>query len=146
MDPVPASLNPAAAASLQRWHGLVEAGSMEGLSDIVHPDAVFRSPAVHAPYPSAAALTTVLGAALQVFEDFTYHRQFASADGMSAVLEFTARVGDKELKGIDMIRFDDAGKIVEFEVMVRPASGLMALAQAMGARLGDKAAGLKEKA
>ena len=146
MDPMPKNLNPAVAASLEKWHAMVEATNVEGLAEIVHPDAVFRSPAVYSPYPGVGALQTVLGAAVQVFEDFEYHRQFASADGLSVVLEFSARVGDKELKGIDMIRFGEDGRIVEFEVMARPASGLMTLAQAMGAKLGDKAAGLKEKA
>jgi len=51
------------------------------------------------------------------------------------VLEFSARVGDRELKGIDMIRFDDEGKIVEFEVMIRPMSGLQALGDEMKRRL-----------
>jgi hypothetical protein len=49
---------------------------------------------------------------MQVFEDFTYHRQLASDDGLNVVLEFSARVGDKQLKGIDLVRFDEAGKIV----------------------------------
>ncbi|MNY31347.1 hypothetical protein D3C86_1655090 [compost metagenome] len=52
------------------------------------------------------------------------------------ILEFSARVGGKELKGIDMIRFNEQGKIVEFEVMVRPLSGLQALGEEMGRRLG----------
>lgn len=52
------------------------------------------------------------------------------------VLEFSAKVAGKELKGIDMIRFDEQGKIVEFEVMVRPLSGLQALGEEMGRRLG----------
>jgi hypothetical protein len=52
------------------------------------------------------------------------------------ILEFSARVGDKQLKGIDMIRFDEQGKIVDFEVMVRPLSGLQALGEEMGRRLG----------
>ena len=146
MDPLPANLNPAVAASLERWHQMVATGNVSGLTAITHPDAVFRSPAVYTPYPTAAALQTVLGAAVQVFEDFVYHRQLASSDGLSVVLEFSARVGDKQLKGIDLIRFDSDGKIVEFEVMIRPLSGLTALAQAMAAKLGDKAAGLKQKA
>ena len=50
------------------------------------------------------------------------------------VLEFSARVGNRELKGIDMIRFDAEGKIAEFEVMIRPLSALQALAAEMGAR------------
>jgi len=109
---------------------------MSKLAAIVHPDAVFRSPMAHAPYKSAPALTLVLGTVIQVFEDFTYHRELFSDDGLSVVLEFSARVGDRQLKGIDLIRFDDDGKIVEFEVMVRPMSGLQALGAEMGKRLG----------
>jgi hypothetical protein len=62
-----------------------------------------------------------------VFKNFTYHRTFATADGLGVVLEFSAEVDGKALKGIDMLRFDQAGKIEEFEVMVRPMSGLQAL-------------------
>jgi hypothetical protein len=53
------------------------------------------------------------------------------------VLEFSARVGERNLKGIDLIRFDEQGLIVEFEVMIRPLSGLQALGAEMGARLGQ---------
>ena len=77
----------------------------------------------------------LLNTVLQVFEDFVYHRELVSADGLNVVLEFSAKVGGRELKGIDMIRFDEAGKIVEFEVMVRPMSGLAALGEEMGRRL-----------
>ncbi len=82
------------------------------------------------------AQITTLSTVLTVFEDFTYHRELASEDGLSVVLEFSARVGEKKLKGIDLIRFDEQGRIVEFEVMVRPMSGLQALGAEMGARLG----------
>ncbi|MNK85301.1 hypothetical protein D3C87_1051760 [compost metagenome] len=72
----------------------------------------------------------------EVFEDFTYHRELATADGLNVVLEFSAKVDGKQLKGIDMIRFNEQGKIVDFEVMVRPMSGLQALGEEMGRRLG----------
>jgi hypothetical protein len=62
------------------------------------------------------------------------------------VLEFSARVGDKKIKGIDLVRFDEDGKIVEFEVMVRPLSGLQALGQAMGERLGARLPAFKSPA
>ena len=136
-----ATLRPAAAASLARWHAMLEARDLAGLPAISHADVVFRSPAVHAPYRSAAMLQKIIGAAIQVFEDFAYHRQFVTGDGNSVVLEFSARIGDRDLKGIDMIRFDEAGRIVEFEVMVRPMSGLQALALAMAAKLGVPARG-----
>lgn len=100
-----------------------------GLPRLLHPDAVFRSPMAHKPYTGAPVVSMILNTVLTVFEDFAYHRQLASADGRSVVLEFSARVGERELKGIDMIRFDDDGRIVDFEVMVRPMSGLQALGE-----------------
>ena len=111
------ALQPAAADSLAAWHDMVARTDLSALGSITHPDVVFRSPAVYKPYQSADVLGVILGNVLQVFEGFTYHREFASEDGLSVVLEFSAKVGDRELKGIDMIRFDEAGKIVEFEVI-----------------------------
>jgi hypothetical protein len=73
---------------------------------------------------------------ITVFEDFEYHRQAATPDGQNVVLEFAARVGDKGVKGIDFVRFDDDGLIVDFEVMMRPMNGVQALAAEMGQRLG----------
>jgi len=72
---------------------------------------------------------------VQAFSDFRYHRTFIGGE-RDVVLEFSAKVGDRDLKGIDMIRFDEAGRIVDFEVMVRPASGLQALGAAMARRMG----------
>jgi hypothetical protein len=135
MTPAPAQLQPAVAASLAIWHDMVARRDLANLASIVHPDAVFRSPMAIHPYQPAAALILVLGTVIQVFEDFTYHRQLASDDGLNVVLEFSARVGDKQLKGIDLVRFDADGKIVEFEVMIRPLSALQALGAEMGARL-----------
>ena len=129
-------LQPAVAESLERWHKMIASGDLSTLPSIVDADAVFRSPVANTPYASRQAVVLALNTAYQVFENFAYHRQLASDDGLSVVLEFSANVGDKQLKGIDFIRFNDAGKIVDFEVMVRPLSGLQALGEAMGARIG----------
>lgn len=75
---------------------------------------------------------------IDVFEAFEYHRELASADGLNAALEFSARVGGKQVKGIDLIRFDVDGRIVDVEVMVRPASGLQALGEQMGEQTGAR--------
>ncbi|KVP99323.1 polyketide cyclase [Burkholderia ubonensis] len=133
----PTHLHPAVAKSLETWHALVERKDLGTLDAIVHPDAVFRSPMAFKPYGPAPALLMALRTVITIFGDFTYHRQFGSDDGMSVVLEFSATVGDKQLKGIDMIRFDADGRIVEFEVMIRPLNGLQALGAEMGARLGQ---------
>jgi hypothetical protein len=126
---------PAVAASLAKWHQMIAAGDLKTLPGLLHPDAVFRSPMAFKPYQSAQAVTLILTTVFGVFRNFTYHREFASDDGLSAVLEFTADVGDKQLKGIDMIRFDDAGRIVDFEVMIRPFNALQLLGEEMGKRL-----------
>jgi len=132
------NLQPAAAASLATWHQMAASKDMSGLGAIVHPQAEFRSPMANSPYRSAEAVTLVLGTVVKVFENFTYHRELSSDDGLNVVLEFSANVGDRQLKGIDLIRFDEQGKIIEFEVMIRPLSGLQALGQEMGKRLGQQ--------
>ncbi|WP_395647976.1 nuclear transport factor 2 family protein [Terricaulis sp.] len=130
------NLNSNVAASLEKWHAMVASKDLGGLNAIIHPDATFRSPMAFKPYKSAQAVALLLRTVLTVFEDFAYHRQLVSADGLSVVLEFSARVGDKSLKGIDLIQFDADGLITDFEVMVRPFNGLQALGAEMGAKLG----------
>ncbi|WP_443190237.1 nuclear transport factor 2 family protein [Pseudomonas indica] len=137
------NLHPQAATSLQRWHGMIDRRDLSSLPELLAESVVFRSPMAHTPYPGAPVVSTILNTVLQVFEDFRYHRQLATSDGLSVVLEFSARVNGRELKGIDMIRFDEQGKIVEFEVMVRPMSGLQALGEEMGRRLGAYLAAAK---
>ncbi|MCY1271120.1 SnoaL-like domain protein [compost metagenome] len=137
------NLHPRAAASLQRWHEMLDRRDLTALPELLAANVVFRSPMAHTPYPGPEVVTTILGTVIQVFVDFTYHRQLATADGLSVVLEFSARVDGRELKGIDMIRFDEQGKIVDFEVMVRPMSGLQALGAEMGRRLGAYLAAAK---
>jgi hypothetical protein len=134
---------PAVNATLASWHRMVASRELGGLPALLHPDATFRSPMAFKPYPSAKAVNLILTTVIGVFEDFVYHRELASDDGLSAVLEFSARIGDKQLKGIDLIRFDADGRIVDFEVMIRPMSGLQALGEQMGQRIGPLLAAFK---
>ncbi len=136
-------LAPKVAESMAKWHEMVPHGNLAELPAILHPKAVFRSPMAYSPYPSAQAVQLILGTVVKVFEDFEYHREMVGADGKSVVLEFSAKVNGKELKGIDMIQFDDDGKIVDFEVMVRPMSGLQALGDEMAKRLAPYLAAMK---
>lgn len=129
------SPNPAVAVTLKQWHAMLEKQDLRALPALLHPQAVFRSPMAFKPYSGAPLVTLILNTVSQVFEDFTYHRQLFSEDGLSVMLEFSASVGDRQLKGIDLIQFAEDGKIVDFEVMVRPMSGLQALGEEMGRRL-----------
>jgi hypothetical protein len=132
------TLAPAVSDTLAQWHQMLEKHDLTALPGLIDPAAIFRSPMAYSPYAGAAKVNFILQTVFGVFEDFQYHRQFASG-AHDVVLEFSARIGDKQLKGIDMIRFNAEGKIVDFEVMIRPASGLMALGEIMGKKLAGQA-------
>lgn len=108
----------------------VDAMDRSAVPDVLAEDVVFRSPVVFRPYEGRDVVATVLAeGAMNVFEDFRYTDRFESGD--TAALVFEARVGDRELQGIDLLRFDDEGRVRELTVMVRPMSGLAALGEAM---------------
>ena len=122
-------------ASVQRWHEMLQTADMSILNELLAEDVVFRSPVAYNPYPGKQVVSFILTNVIQIFENFTYHREFYSEDGLNVVLEFSANVGEKKLKGIDMIQFYQQGQIIDFEVMLRPKSGLEALAAQMGQRM-----------
>ncbi|MEJ7876900.1 MAG: nuclear transport factor 2 family protein [Solirubrobacterales bacterium] len=97
--------------------------------ELFSEDVVFRSPVVFKPYEGRDVLGVVLGAVLKVFKDFRYLEQIE--DGDTAVLMFEARAGDRELQGVDILKFGDDGLIRELIVMVRPMSGVLSLADEM---------------
>ncbi len=124
--------------ALQTWHDLLEKREFDRLRSIASNAVVFRSPAFFTPYPGVEPLVHIIATVNTIFEDFAYHREFWSEAHEAVVLEFSARVGDKKLKGIDIISFDDAGKIREFEVMIRPANAAAAVGEAMATKAGPR--------
>jgi SnoaL-like protein len=119
-----------------RFRAAVEAEDPDALTDALADNVVFRSPAVFKPYEGKAVVSAILvQGAMKVFEDFRYTDQIEGSD--VATLIFCARVGDRELDGLDLLRFDADGKVSELMVMVRPMSGLNALAEAMARRFED---------
>jgi SnoaL-like domain len=111
-----------------------ESKEFSKLEELFSEDVVFRSPAVFKPYSGHDALKVLLGAVIEIFEDFRYLDQVETGD--TAVLIFEARVGDRELNGVDILRFGEDGLIAEMMVMIRPLSALNALVEEMGRRLG----------
>jgi hypothetical protein len=116
-----------------RFRAAVETKDVSAISEVFAEDVTFKSPVVFKPYEGREAVGMILGAVVQVFEDFRYTDQVETGD--VATLAFSARVGDRELDGIDLIRFDANGKVRELAVYVRPMSGVNALAEAMGRKL-----------
>ena len=121
--------------SIQKWHQMLKTRDLSLLDELLADDVVFRSPVAFHPYSSKPMVFFILSNVIEIFKNFEYHREFYTEDAMSVVLEFSADVDEKKLKGIDMIRFNPQGKIIDFEVMLRPKSGLEALAAHMGQRL-----------
>ena len=115
------------------FRAAAEGKDFSAIEELFAEDVTFRSPAVFSPYEGRETIAMILSTVVQVFEDFRYTDQVETGD--TAVLVFEARVGDRQLNGVDVLRFDAGGKIEELMVMVRPMSGLEALAQEMGQRL-----------
>ncbi|WP_330456041.1 nuclear transport factor 2 family protein [Streptomyces sp. NBC_00820] len=122
---------------MRAFREAVEAGDLEAVEALLAEDVVFTSPAVFKPYTGKPITAAILRGVTRVFEDFRYVREIGDADGPDHALVFAARVGDRELTGCDFLHVNDAGLIDELMVMVRPLSGLQALAEAMGAQFGQ---------
>lgn len=120
---------------LAHWHDVFLTRDPARLPDLIADDAVFRSPAVHAPQEGRDLVAAYLGAAMVVLGDgFTYVDEWVRE--RDAILEFTSTVGGLDISGIDRITWDDDGRIVAFTVMVRPVRALHALMEQMAERLG----------
>lgn len=121
---------------LQEWHDIVFNRDTARLGDFLADDIAFYSPVLWKPKQGKMAAFLILSTAMQVFEDFTYHRQWLNGDQWA--LEFSARVGELSLQGIDLMQFNEAGQIVNFEVMVRPLNGVQVLGAEMARRLAEQ--------
>jgi hypothetical protein len=123
------------AERLARWHDAVFNQNMATLAQLLDDEVVFHSPVAWTPTQGKLPVMTILRTVGTVFQDFAYHRELM--DGDDWALEFSAKVGDLRLKGIDLIHWNDKDKIETFEVMVRPANALQALGAEMGRRLAE---------
>jgi hypothetical protein len=124
----------AAQTGIKEWHRIVAALDWDKLPDLLTEDVTFRNPATLKPYHGKATMVAILSTVFSVLQDFTYLRHFGNATGYA--LEFSARVGDEILFGVDLVEFNAEGKITDLVVMMRPASVVMAL----GAEIGKRAA------
>jgi hypothetical protein len=120
---------------LAGWHHLVATRNATGLATLLSEDVVFHSPVVHTPQVGKAITLQYLGAAFRVFfnESFVYVRELTSAHG--AVLEFQVVIDGVVVNGVDMLRWNDAGQIVDFKVMIRPLKAISLIHQKMAAML-----------
>ena len=123
---------------IARWHRYMQGELPGGLDELLADDVVFYSPVVFTPQRGKAVTTQYLAAAPQALAGgeggaFRYTKEVRAGD--TAVLEFETSVDGKHVNGVDIIRCDDAGRIVEFRVMIRPLQAIQAVHEQMGRRL-----------
>jgi hypothetical protein len=127
--------------TIARWHEMLESKDTSILDELLAENVVFHSPVVHTPQEGKAITTLYLSAAYQVFlaGEFRYAREVMS--GTNGVLEFETELDGIYINGVDMIRCNDAGQIVDFKVMVRPLKAVNLLHAKMREMLAQLSAG-----
>lgn len=120
---------------LDKWHKVVFEKDLETLNELISDKITFYSPVVFKPKSTKEEALFVLSNVIEVLTEFKYHREFY--DGKNWALEFSAVVNGKSVKGIDLIEFNENGQIINFEVLIRPLSGLIALGEDMNRRFAD---------
>ncbi|HEU4974749.1 MAG TPA: nuclear transport factor 2 family protein [Baekduia sp.] len=126
-------------SAVHPFRAAVEAGDIDAAVALLAPGVVFHSPAVFHAYEGQETVGALLRLVAETFEDFRYTDELAGGDVHALI--FRARVGERELEGMDLVRMGPDGTIADFTVMIRPLSGLIALAQALGPKV--EAAGLQ---
>jgi hypothetical protein len=122
-------------AGREAFRKAVESRSIDDMMAPFAEDAVLHSPITFKPFEGRAAIRMLLGILIEVFQDFRYTDELETGDGDTKALVFRARVRDRDLEGIDLIRFDAAGRIADFTVFIRPRSAIEVLLEEVAPRL-----------
>ncbi|MEK8050464.1 nuclear transport factor 2 family protein [Ideonella sp. DXS22W] len=120
---------------LQQWHAVVRSRDPQALARLLHDDVVFHSPVVHTPQRGKAITLKYLMGAMQVLNTEAFHYLRELVGEHDAMLEFATELDGIQVNGIDLIRWDDQGLIVDFKVMVRPLKAIHLVHQKMGEML-----------
>lgn len=110
---------------LNEWHRIVAERDLDGLAAALAPEISMGAPPYWARVEGHARVHHLLGLIVNTIEGFTYHREWVQ--GRELALEFTGRVGELDVQGIDLITLDDALAIAKLDVMIRPMNALEAL-------------------
>lgn len=121
--------------TIAAWHELIKTRNADGLDALLSDEVVFHSPVVHTPQVGKALTTMYLTAAVQVLANDTFRYVREIVGPRDAVLEFQVEVEGIQINGVDLIRWNDAGRIVDFKVMVRPLKAINLLHAQMRAML-----------
>jgi hypothetical protein len=117
---------------IAHWHRLMAARDAAGLAELLADDAVFHSPVVHTPQRGKAMTQLYLAGAMQVLggPGFRYLREVVGES--DAMLEFEVEIDGIGVNGVDLIHWNEAGRIDDFKVMIRPLKAINLVHQKMG--------------
>jgi len=121
--------------TIARWREIAKSGDAAALEALLAEEVVFHSPVVHTPQRGKAITHRYLSAAFNVLFNTSFHYVGEWRAERSAVLEFVTTIEGVEIDGVDIISWDEAGRIVEFKVMARPLKAINLLHRLMGERL-----------
>ncbi len=120
---------------LPTWHEVVKTSNMDLLKDLIADDAVFHSPLVHTPQEGKPLTLAYLTAAMHVLVNDSFHYVREVSEGHHSVLEFALELDGIAVNGVDMITWNDDGKIIDFKVMIRPYKAIESVRTRMAAML-----------
>jgi len=115
----------------------VESHDLDLMRDALREDVVFHSPILFRPFEGRDAALHVLSRVVEIFTDFSYSHELSDAN--TVCLRFHAKVGDREIEGIDFLELDDEGRIAKLTVLMRPMTAVTEFSQLMAAALGTAA-------
>ncbi len=117
------------------WHKMIESRDIAGLDHLLSDDVVFFSPVVHTPQSGKTVTTMYLTAAYRVFLNDTFRYVREVVGEYDAVLEFIVEIDGVIVNGVDMLKWNDDGKLTEFKVMLRPLKAVNIIHEKMAAML-----------
>ncbi len=120
---------------LNAWHEVVKSKSSDQLQQLVADDAVFHSPLVHTPQAGKPLTVAYLTAAMHVLANDSFHYVREVSEGPHSILEFALELEGIAVNGVDMITWNDEGKIIDFKVMIRPYKAIETVRTRMAAML-----------
>ena len=115
------------------FRAAIERRDLDGMVATLADDVVLHSPVSFKPFEGKEGVAGLFEILLRTFEDFRYTDELAGEEVQALI--FRARVGDRDVEGLDLVRPGPDGRIVDFTVMVRPLTGVIALAEAVGPQL-----------
>jgi hypothetical protein len=120
---------------LTEWHRIVAERDLDALAKVLADDVAIGAPPYWQKLRGHDLVAHLLGHIVHTIEGFTYHREWVADRELA--LEFSGRVGEHELQGIDLITLDAHGRIANLDVLMRPINAVTALRDVIAPQMAE---------